>query len=158
PRTLANSVLRPWSWPAVLVFVKKWEQQAKLGANAVPPTLYLPDGRVTPVCVIEAKPDTEFPPTAPVPFPTTPLIGGGYMCLRQNQGQESFGTVACLVRKAGTYYALTNRHVAGGEGDIVRAYLRGNFQPVGTTSSLALDRLPMPNVFPSWPYGKSLLT
>ena len=24
PRTLANSVIRPWSWPAVLVFVKEW--------------------------------------------------------------------------------------------------------------------------------------
>src|SRR5215475_3562002 len=23
-RTLANSVIRPWSWPSVLVFVKKW--------------------------------------------------------------------------------------------------------------------------------------
>src|SRR4051812_7545922 len=23
-RTLANSVIRPWSWPAVLVFVREW--------------------------------------------------------------------------------------------------------------------------------------
>jgi hypothetical protein len=158
PRTLANSVIRPWSWPAVLVFVKKWEQPAKLGANAVPKTLYLPDGRVIPVCVIEAAPDTEPPPPRPIPFPTTPLIGGGYMCLRQNQGQENFGTIACLVRKGGMYYALTNRHVAGGVGDVVQAYIRGQFQPVGTTSNLALDRLPMPNVFPGWPYAKSLLT
>src|ERR1700744_4202091 len=25
PRTLANSVIRPWSWPAVLVFVREWQ-------------------------------------------------------------------------------------------------------------------------------------
>ena len=31
PRTLANSVIRPWSWPAVLVFVKKWETPASAG-------------------------------------------------------------------------------------------------------------------------------
>jgi hypothetical protein len=158
PRTLANSVIRPWSWPAVLVFVKKWEPRAKLGENAVPQTLFLPDGRVIPVCVIEAKPDTEPAPNLPVPFPTTPLIGGGYMCLRQSQGEELFGTIACLVRKGGTYYALTNRHVAGGEGDIVRAYLSGQFRPVGTTSRFALDRLPMTEVFPAWPCNKSLLT
>jgi len=158
PRTLANSVLRPWSWPAVLVFVKKWESLKKLGSSAVPQTLYLSDGRVVPVCVIEAEPDPELPPAPPVPFPTTPLLGGGYTCLRQSQGQESFGTFACLVRKGGAYYALTNRHVAGGEGDVVRALMRGEFQPVGTTSSLALDRLAMPNVFPAWPYAKSLLT
>src|SRR4051812_8509477 len=68
-RTLANSVIRPWSWPAVLVFVKEWQQSSKLGANAVPPTLYLPDGRVVPTCVIEAAPDTHFAPSAPARFP-----------------------------------------------------------------------------------------
>ncbi|MDB6039785.1 MAG: hypothetical protein JWM99_3626 [Verrucomicrobiales bacterium] len=158
PRSLSNSVIRPWSWPAVLVFVKKWEPRSNLGANVVPQTLYLSDGRVIPVCVIEAEPDAEFPPTPPVPFPTTPLVGGGYSCLRQNQGEENFGTITCLVRKGGTYYALTNRHVAGGEGDIVRAFIRGQFQPVGTTSPFALDRSPMPNLFPGWPYSKTLLT
>src|SRR5262245_3833830 len=133
PRTLANSVIRPWSWPAVLVFVKRWEQPAKLGTNAVPQTLYLPDGRVVPVCVIEAAPDTQPPRTTPVPFPTTPLIGGGYIFLGQNQGQEQFGTIACLVRKGGMYYALTNRHVAGGRGEGVNADIRGLINQVGLT-------------------------
>src|SRR5690242_3530105 len=54
PRTLANSVIRPWSWPAVLVFVREWQRTEVLGNNVVPSTLYLPDGRVVPTCVIAA--------------------------------------------------------------------------------------------------------
>jgi hypothetical protein len=157
-RTLANSVIRPWSWPAVLVFVKKWEQPGKLGENIVPKTLYLPDGRVVPVCVMEAEPDSEFATSPPLQFPTTPLIGGGYTCLREHQGVENRGTFACMVRKGGTYYALTNRHVAGGEGEDVRAYVRGQFVPVARTSSFTVDRIPMPGIFPSYGYSKSLLT
>lgn len=158
PRTLANSVIRPWSWPAVIVFVKQWERPGKLGMNAVPPSLYLPDGRVIPTCVIEAAPDTAPPPSPMLRFPTTPLIGGGYACLREHQGEENFGIVTCLVRKGGTYYALTNQHVAGGEGEVVKAYIGGQFQPVATTSRYAVDRLAMPHVFPTWNYPRSLLT
>ena len=158
PRTLANSVLQPWSWPAVLVFVRKWEHSDKLGRNAVPQTLYLPDGRVVPVCVLEAAPDELPARPAPAPFPTTPLIGGGYTCVRDHQGEESFGTFGCLVRKGGSYYALTNRHVAGGEGETVSAFLRSEYVPVATTSGHAVDRLPMNKVFESWPYAKSMLT
>src|SRR3954466_5209513 len=47
-KTLLNSIIRPWSWPAVIVFVKQWESVEALGPNAVPRTLYLPDGRVVP--------------------------------------------------------------------------------------------------------------
>ena len=39
-RTLANSVIRPWSWPAVLVFVRQWDQRKDLEGNVVPSTLY----------------------------------------------------------------------------------------------------------------------
>src|SRR5688572_22680151 len=44
-RTLANSLVRPWSWPAVLVFVKQWDEPNRLGGQIVPRSLYLPDGR-----------------------------------------------------------------------------------------------------------------
>jgi hypothetical protein len=54
PRTLANSVIRPWSWPAVLVFVNEWQDRETLGPNTVPQTLFLPDGRTIPTCVILA--------------------------------------------------------------------------------------------------------
>jgi hypothetical protein len=157
-RTLANSVIRPWSWPAVLVFVKRWAERASLGSNEIPRALHLPDGRVVPTCVIEAAPDESLPLPAAGPFQTAPLLGGGYSCIRQHQGEQNAGTFACLVRKGGTYYALTSRHVAGGDGEQVRAFVRGQYLPVATTTSLAVDRVPMPSVFPSWPYNRTLLT
>jgi hypothetical protein len=138
PRTLANSVIRPWSWPAVLVFVRRWEQPEHLGRNAVPRTLYLPDGRVVPTCVIEAPPDEALPEPAVGPFHASHLLGGGYSCLREHQGEQALGTFACLVRKGGSYYALTNRHVAGGDGEVVKAYIRSAYEPVGTTSNIAV--------------------
>lgn len=157
-RTLANSVIRPWSWPCVLVFVKKWGGERELGEERVPKTLYLPDGRLIPTCVVEAAPDEELPPPAHGPSQASPLLGGGYGCLRSHQGEQSLGTFACLVKKAGAYYALTNRHVAGGDGEIVKAFIRGEYQPIGKTSSLAVDRQSMSVVFPSWPGLHALLT
>jgi hypothetical protein len=151
PRTLANSVIRPWSWPAVLVFVNEWQDRKSLGPNTVPRTLFLPDGRTVPTCVILATPDETLPPAPLGPFQTSSLLGGGYLCLRQHQGEQAVGTFSCLVRKAGTYYALTNRHVGGGDGEVVKAYVRGEFEPVGITSTIAVDRQPMSAIFPAWP-------
>ncbi|HET9130515.1 MAG TPA: hypothetical protein VFO86_06195, partial [Terriglobia bacterium] len=158
PRTLANSVIRPWSWPAVLVFVNQWKDPNELGDSVVPRTLYLPDGRMVPTCVIEARPDQTLPPAAVGPFHTSDLLGGGYSCLRDHQGEQSTGSFACLVRKGGTYYALTNRHVAGGDGETVRAYIRDQYAPIGKTASYATDRAPMIDVFPSWGEERTLLT
>src|SRR5215510_15238533 len=36
PRTLNNSIVRPWSWPAVLVFVRHWQTAKELGEQIVP--------------------------------------------------------------------------------------------------------------------------
>ncbi|MEI9940878.1 MAG: hypothetical protein WDO69_26985 [Pseudomonadota bacterium] len=98
-RTLQNSIVRPWSWPAVLVFVKTWEQKDRLGSQAVPRTLYLPDGRVVPTCVILATPDEELPPPVPGPSQVSSLLGGGYSCSRLHQGIRSLGTLGCLVQR-----------------------------------------------------------
>jgi hypothetical protein len=157
-RTLANSVIRPWSWPAVLVFVKKWEKLQNLGDNVVPRNLYLADGRIVPTCVIEAAPDESLPPPVQGPSHVSDLLGGGYSCLRHHQGEDSLGTFACLVRKGGSYYALTNRHVAGGKDEIVRAYIRNSWEPVGVTSDIAVDRQPLSTVFPAWAGSRTLLT
>jgi hypothetical protein len=158
PRTLSNSVIRPWSWPAVLVFVKKWSDAKSLGNDAVPRSLYLPDGRIIPTCVIEATPDERLPQDAMGPFNTTSVLGGGYACLREHQGRQNLGTISCLVKRGGTYYALTNRHVAGGDGEIVRAFVDGAYQPIGTSSAYAVDRELMSTLFPRWPGANVYLT
>jgi hypothetical protein len=52
PRTFSNSVVTAWSWPCVLVFVRRWMSPQEVRArpdDMVPPFLYLPDGRVVPV-------------------------------------------------------------------------------------------------------------
>ncbi len=157
-KSLANTVIRPWSWPAVIVFVKKWASAKSLGADAVPRTLYLPDGRVVPTCIIEASPDESLPPAAMGPFNTSTTLGGGYACLRDHQGMQSLGTISCLVKKQGSYFALTNRHVAGGDDEEVRAHIDGEYKSVGKTSNLAVDRRVMSDVFPRWPESNVLLT
>ncbi|MFN8513863.1 MAG: hypothetical protein U0841_15030 [Chloroflexia bacterium] len=91
PRTLQETVVRPWSWPAVLVFVNKWLTPAEWRDRpdqVVPSFLYMPDGRVVPTCVIfvgerEAAParDRDFS------FPSH-LIGGGYPVLADVQGRS----------------------------------------------------------------------
>src|ERR1700681_1677148 len=46
PRTLANSEVRPYSWPCILVFVRKWEDENKLPWDQiVPRSLYLDGNR-----------------------------------------------------------------------------------------------------------------
>ena len=158
PKTLANTVMRPWSWPAVLVFVRQWESRKDLGEEAVPRRLYLPDGRVIPTCVIEAQPDESLPPPAVGPSHTSNLLGGGYSCLREHQGEQALGTFACLVRKGGTYYALTTRHVTGVENELVRSWVGDEYEVVGKTSNFAVDRQAMSAVFPAWGANRVLLT
>src|SRR5215813_2962660 len=58
PRTLANSELRPYSWPCVIVFVDTWVDETDLAAQGltatdiVPKALSMPDGSRVPVCVV----------------------------------------------------------------------------------------------------------
>jgi hypothetical protein len=154
PRTLSNSIVRPWSWPAVLVFVRRWEPPEALGPNVVPRTLYLPDGRMIPTCVVLAAPDESLPPPAPGPSNVSCLLGGGYSCLREHQGIEHVGTFGCVVFKNGTYYALTSSHVAGTLGEEIRAYTHGEYHRVGLGAGIGVDRVLMSDIFARWPAGK----
>lgn len=58
PRTLENSIVTEFSWPCVMVFVKKWEDESALindgGDNIAPKNIYMPDGKIIPICVVEA--------------------------------------------------------------------------------------------------------
>ena len=99
-RTLANSGIRPWSWPCVLVFVDQWTTRQDVAgkpANLIPPRLYLSDGRVVPTCVIHAprKPEPLAPLTA-THFPSG-LIGGGFPLVTEAQETQRVGSVGCLV-------------------------------------------------------------
>ena len=119
-RRLENTVVQPWSWPCVLVFVRQWLDKQDLRAHpesAVPPFIYLSDGRVVPVCTLEASLYAGSPPpvTGPLTF-ASHVIGGGYPVVTEVQGRDHVGTIACLVTDGERYYALTNQHVAGRRG------------------------------------------
>ncbi len=158
-RTLVNSEVRPYSWPAVLVFVERWEDADAFGGKdgqydpdqMVPRTLYLPDGREVPVCVIaaprEARTDIQVPP---IRYPLN-NIGGGYPVIADVQGQVHMATIACLVGDGHKVYALTNRHVAGDMGEIVYAMLGGKQTRIGVSSGKQLTRLPFAELYPGWP-------
>ena len=112
---------------------------------------------VTKAVISNRTPDEALPEPSAGPFHASHLLGGGYACLRENQGDQAIGTFACLMRKGGSYYALTNRHVSGGDGETVKAYIRGTYEPVGTTSNIAIERAPMSSIFPLWGRQNTLL-
>ncbi len=120
PKTLFNTVIRDWSWPCVLVFVNQWEPKSAFSEDPdlmVPRALYLPDGRVVPSCTVLVKDDLTPPnPTDyQLSFPNG-YVGGGYLTFADVQGRQHFGSIGCLVTDGDLTYALTNRHVTGGEG------------------------------------------
>ncbi|HXH61835.1 MAG TPA: hypothetical protein VNI20_10820 [Fimbriimonadaceae bacterium] len=154
-RTLENSEVRPYSWPCVLVFVKDWcAEDAFYGGKympheMVPKTLYLPDGRRVPVCVVKAPRDARRPASKTVAFPLN-NIGGGRPILARVQGQDHVATVACLVRDGHKTYALTNRHVTGEPGEVLYTDRSGRLERVGTSSSKQVTRLAFTDVYPSY--------
>ncbi|MEE9568112.1 MAG: hypothetical protein V3W37_01905 [Candidatus Binatia bacterium] len=160
PRTLANTVVRSWSWPCVLLFVDRWYTRTKLKAQpqrAAPRFLYLPDGRVVPTCVILAPRDlAPEPPVERLVF-TSSRIGGGYTCISDSQGIERIGTIASLVTREGTLYALTNRHVVGLTGQPIHALVKGMREQIGTSSPVHAQTVAFSEVYPMWPGAHSLL-
>jgi hypothetical protein len=160
-RTLANSEVDPvTSWPCVLVFVDKWQSEkdlvnSKSPGAVVPKTLYLPDGRAVPVCIVEARRDLE-PVDAPaandIRYPKS-VIGGGFPLEVRVQGRDHVATVGCLVSDGSKYYGLTNRHVTGEPGRIIYARLGGDLVPVGSAASrdLQLSKLAFAEMYPGWP-------
>jgi len=161
-RTLANSSVRKYSWPAILVFVREWIDADEFGGakgpdrtDLLPKAVYMPDGRVVPICVVEAAPDTTPDlPSGPLVFPKN-QIGGGFPILAEVQGQQHVGTVGCLVSDGHTLYALTNRHVAGKEGEVLYSVLGGQQQEVGVASDKQLTTMTWTEVYRNWP-GRSV--
>jgi hypothetical protein len=158
PRTLANSAVRSYSWPAILVFVSEWidpsefaEGRTYSADKMVPKTLFLPDGRRVPVCVIEAPREAQRPSDPPdVRYPLN-NIGGGWPVVVSVQGQEHVATIACLATDGHKTYALTNRHVSGDEGQVVSSWLGGRLEPIGVASAKQATRVAFSELYPGWP-------
>jgi hypothetical protein len=60
-KILSNSEIKDNSWPCILVFISNWINKQDFGskfdlAEFIPPSVEMPDGRIVPLCVIEAKP------------------------------------------------------------------------------------------------------
>ena len=159
-RTLGNSVIKPWSWPAVLVFIDQWvntNEFAKRPDQYVPPRLYLPDGRVVPTCVVkaESRPSTERPIAAPV-FSET-LMAPGDAIGTDSQGERRIGTVGCLVTDGADMYALTSGHVLGATDDEVITMRDGERIVVGYVSGRAQQRVDFEKAYPGWKITRGLL-
>ena len=153
PRTLANTVVRPWSWPCVLVFVDKWnsvEDLAKRPEEIIPPWLYLPDGSRVPVCTVLAPP--QHRPTYEANRLTFPsgMYGGGFPVLTAEQGSERVGTIACLATNGHDVFALTNRHVAGEAGTIAYTVERGERRRIGVAVQCNAGKIGLEELYPGW--------
>src|SRR5262249_27061276 len=142
PRTLANSEVRDYSWPCILAFVRSWEQEAAFSpagrynpAQIVPKTLYMPDGRAVPVCVVEAHEVPtdeagEFSGAQPQP---AHKLGGGLPIIVHVQGAEKHATAGCLVTDGHLTYALTARHACGEPGTRIASRLRSGEIDIGVS-------------------------
>ncbi|HVE17359.1 MAG TPA: hypothetical protein VNB29_11525, partial [Chthoniobacterales bacterium] len=161
PRTLENSSVQEKSWPCVLVFVDKWADPADFGwqkpytsQDMVPTALYMPDGRVVPVCVVKVDP-AETPASSGIWRWQKGILGGGSPVRVTVQNQEHVATAGCLVSDGHTVYALTNRHVAGKEGTPIFSRTGGESSAIGWSSEKQLTRLPFETVYPGFP-GKQV--
>ncbi|HEY6803054.1 MAG TPA: hypothetical protein VI306_05680 [Pyrinomonadaceae bacterium] len=155
PRRLDNSVIAPWSWPCVLVFVKSWRKQADFRndpKNFISPSIDLPDGREVPVCVVEATPDTAAArPMQPNTQSDSGCYSGGLPVFSEVQQFDRFGTIGCLVTDGKAVFALTAAHVAGEEGTPAKAPLNGTLNKIGNGDRCQVARLPFEQVYPTLP-------
>jgi len=151
PRTLENSEVRDYSWPCVLVFVSQWVDDDAFGTHGevpasgyIPKTIYMEDGRSVPICVVLA-PAVDSPPPPPAAedlvFPTSQL-SGGYPILARVQGTDHIASIGCLVTDGHRVYAVTNRHVAGEEGEIL--WPRPKSTSFTRKRSISSSRKPVP--------------
>jgi hypothetical protein len=155
-RTFANSVVRDDSWPCVLVLVSQWQTKDAFGSDPtkmVPETLYLSDGQMVPVCVVEvdARPDGGCDTGEPPDVPPAWGLGGGLPIRVTAQGVEHRATAGCLVSDGHYTYALTASHVCGGAGTAVHSRLRGGDVMIGESTDKQLAQLPFGDAYPDFP-------
>ena len=153
-RTLENSEVRDYSWPCLLVFVSQWATEAELvkEGSLVPRSIYLPDGRIVPICVIEApkaRKEDDVIDTASLIFPTG-YVGGGFPVIIESQGEERIASVGCLVSDGNKYYALTNKHVTGDAGTPIYTKMKGVVTRIGMGSGKSLSKIRFTEAYVDW--------
>lgn len=165
PRTLGNSEVRDYSWPCIIVLVREWVDEADFGKegspapwDSVPKRLYLPDGRVVPVCTVLAPPmpQGEMPGSEPVAWPNA-TFGGGLPIYVDVQHETHMATVGCLTSDGHTTYALTARHACGEPGTAVDVMLRGGKASIGVSSDRQITRKVFSDVYPGLPLRQTFL-
>jgi hypothetical protein len=156
PKNFETTEVRPYSWPCILVFVDKWVDEGEMkragyGAHdLIPDRLFMPDGTVVPVCVVEASQELISRELPTYPRLAKNFLGGGYPVIADVQGEQHFASIGCLVTDGHLTYALTNRHVTGRPGEILYSPLEGERIPIGISSEKQLGRLNFEDVYPGW--------
>lgn len=161
PRTLSTARRRSDSWPSLLVFVTKWLTLAEMSnrpEDVVPQFVYLPDGRIVPICVAlvdaEELPERVVNPARLVDG--SPGIGSPIFV--DSQGKRRMGTAACLVSDGSDVYALTNTHLAGQRGRPVSALLNGVPSVIGSTAGVHhLTEKTFSDIYPGLPGRDSVV-
>ncbi len=145
-RRFDNSEIKDWSWPCVIVLVDQWEDSAA-PYDLVPKTLYLPDGRSVPVCLVLV--DRQPHDGSKIPHWVWPdgLWGGGMPLIVDAQRIERVASSGCLVSDGHTLYVLTNRHVCGNPGQAVYTLQSGRRKLVGHASDKQLTRRAFKKVY-----------
>lgn len=154
PRTLESSEVRDYSWPCLLVFVSQWERATDLvrgdRTDVIPRTLYMPDGREVPVCVVVAPrklDNSAAVDSQRLRFPGN-VVSAGFPVLSRVQGETRVASLGCLVTDGNRFYALTNRHVSGPEGTELFTRMAGREVLLGKSSSQQLGILKFSDVYP----------
>jgi hypothetical protein len=161
PKNFETAHVRSYSWPCVLVFVEKWidfnraKEHRYTGHDLIPDRLHMPDGKVVPVCVVEAPQDLFVHPEPVVPNLPKNFLGGGYPLISKVQGESHIASVGCLVTDGHRTYALSNRHVSGEPGEILYAPLEGEEIEIGVSSKKQMGRMKFDSVYEGWP-GKNV--
>jgi hypothetical protein len=164
-RTLGNSEVRDYSWPCVLAFVKEWVFADKFtyagefrAENLLPRTLYMPDGRMVPVCVVKVDPgSTDDQQLIPDWHWPKNLYAPGMPIVVEAQGAERRASVGCLVSDGHTVFALTNRHVTGNTGERIFTLARGRRVPIGSATRRCISRMPFEKAYPEFPGRRTFI-
>jgi hypothetical protein len=158
-RTLENSEVRDYSWPCVLVFVSEWKHDNAFGTGRellasgfIPSAIYMEDGRSVPICVVWA-PRMESAPPGPdlskLTFPTWQM-SAGYPAIAEVQGRKHIASIGCLVTDGHRIYALTNRHVAGEKGEVLKTIVGQKKVAIGRATDRQLGKRKFEEIYPGW--------